>query len=163
MRTIICDAAPLVPDLVFPSADARVMRIERTFWEKATAIHVFCAQGRFRGADHFARHWHDIARLAEAGHAARAIADTDVAQSVAQHKAIFFAEKDANGRPIDYELAISGKLKLIPDGAALALLANDYCRMVDDRLLLDDAESFEALIAHCRQVEQLANAFRQPQ
>nr|BAN09654.1 conserved hypothetical protein [Mesorhizobium loti NZP2037] len=30
------------------------------FWEKATAIHVFCLQERRRG-DRFARHWHDVA------------------------------------------------------------------------------------------------------
>ena len=48
-------------------ATPQVMRAERTFWEKATAIHVFCEQGEFRGGERFARHWHDLARLKEAG------------------------------------------------------------------------------------------------
>ena len=43
------------------------MRAERTFGEKATAIHVFCAQSTFRGGERFARHWHDVARLDTAG------------------------------------------------------------------------------------------------
>ena len=43
-RLIECDAAPLIPGVRFPSARAHVMLAERTFWEKATAIHVFCRQ-----------------------------------------------------------------------------------------------------------------------
>jgi Nucleotidyl transferase AbiEii toxin, Type IV TA system len=53
---ILCDAAEHLPQLSFPTARPRVMMIERTFWEKATAIHVFCAQGRLRGAERVARH-----------------------------------------------------------------------------------------------------------
>ena len=94
------------------------MRVERTFWEKATAIHVFCSQGRFRGAERFARHWHDVAQLGDTGHATRAIADLDIARTVVRHKAIFFSEKDADGRVIDYAACIAGGLRLVPDGAA---------------------------------------------
>ena len=54
-----CDAAGLIDGLIFPTARPRVMHAERTFWEKATAIHVFCLQERLRG-DRFARHWHDV-------------------------------------------------------------------------------------------------------
>ncbi len=160
IHAVVCDAAAHVPELAFPTANPRVMRIERTFWEKATAIHVFCAQGRFRGTERFARHWHDVARLSETDHLSRAIADYDVARAVARHKAIFFAEKDTNGSMIDYEAAISGSLQLVPDGAALALLAEDYRQMVEDGLLLDEAESFDILIERCRQAERQVNAAR---
>jgi Nucleotidyl transferase AbiEii toxin, Type IV TA system len=162
-RAIVCDAAEHLPQLTFPTAAPRVMRITRTFWEKATAIHVFCLQGRFRGAERFARHWHDVARLADAGHAADAIADRDVAGAVARHKAVFFIEKDTKGTVIDYGAAVAGHLRLVPDGDALALLAEDYRRMVEDGLLLDDAEPFEALIDRCRQIEAMANNQAGPQ
>ena len=59
------------------------MKAERTFWEKATAIHVFCAQGAFRGGDRFARHWHDVTRLDAAGFVDSAIEDTALAKAVA--------------------------------------------------------------------------------
>lgn len=156
-RAVACDAAGHLPQLSFPTATPRVMRIARTFWEKATAIHVFCLQGRFRGADRFARHWHDVARLGDDGHVVDAIADREVAEAVARHKAIFFAEKDTNGAVIDYAAAVAGGLRLVPDGDALTLLAEDYRRMVEDGLLLDDAEPFEALIERCRQIEAQAN------
>ena len=43
-RQVACDAEPHLPDIVFPTANPSVMLAERTFWEKATAIHVFCRQ-----------------------------------------------------------------------------------------------------------------------
>lgn len=159
-RAVVCDAAEHLPDLAFPSAKPRVMRVERTFWEKATAMHVFCIQGKFRGADRFARHWHDVARLGDAGHAARAAKDGAVASAVAEHKAMFFAEKDPKGQAIDYGAAINGGLRLVPDGAALDLLREDYRRMVEDGLLLDEAEDFDELIARCQKIEEETNAAR---
>ena len=160
LRNILCDAAAHLPTVEFPAASPQVMHAERTFWEKATAIHVFCAQGAFRGGDRFARHWHDVARLDAAGFADAAIADTALAKVVADHKSIFFAEKTPAGDPIDYHASVSGKLQLVPQGAALATLAADYRHMVDDGLFLDDAESFESLLNQCRRIEQRANAKR---
>lgn len=156
LRDVTCDAAAWLADLEFPSARPRVMRAERTFWEKATAIHVFCLQQRLRG-DRFSRHWHDLARLDDAGIAATALADDDVAMAVARHKTMFFAEKSADGERIDYEAAVRGGLKLVPDGAALASLARDYDAMITDGLLQGAAEPFQELMSRCRQLEERAN------
>jgi hypothetical protein len=143
--------------MLFPTATPKVMRAERTFWEKATAIHVFCAQGEFRGGDRFARHWHDVTRLDAAGFADAAIADKALARAVADHKTVFFAEKDTHGKVIDYHVAVAGTLQLVPDDGALAKLAVDYQHMVDDGLFLDDAEPFDALLERCRAIQQKAN------
>jgi len=144
----------------FPTATPQVMRAERTFWEKATAIHVFCAQGAFRGGDRFARHWHDLTRLDAAGFAELAIADKGLAQAVADHKCMFFAEKNMHGVVIDYHAAVAGGLQLVPDDDALAKLATDYQHMVDDGLFFDDVEPFEALLDRCRAIQAKANAIR---
>jgi hypothetical protein len=157
-RKIVCDLAEFISDLEFPIATPQVMRAERTFWEKATAIHVFCAQGSFRGGEGFARHWHDVTRLDQAGYADTAIADKGLAKAVAEHKGAFFLEKDAQGNAIDYHAAISGKLQLVPSDAALAKLADDYQSMVADRYFLDDVEPFEELIKRCLAVQIKANA-----
>jgi hypothetical protein len=158
-RVIHCDAAAYLQgvEVEFPTATPQVMRAERTFWEKATAIHVFCAQGEFRGGDRFARHWHDVTRLDAAGFAATAIADKALARSVAEHKSVFFAEKNTHGDVIDYHVAVAGGLQLVPGDGALAKLAADYQHMVDDGLFLDDAEPFEALMERCRAIQQKAN------
>lgn len=156
VRAVVCDAAAHLTTLSFPTASPRVMRAERTFWEKATAIHVFCLQGRVR-SERFSRHWHDLARLDEVGHADAALRDPELAAAVARHKSMFFAEKDMNGTPIDYTAAVAGRLSLVPAGTALRALADDYARMVEDGLLQDDAESFDALMEKCARIEAKAN------
>jgi hypothetical protein len=85
-RPITCDAAAHLPDVLFPEAAPSVMRPERTFWEKATAIHVFCRGGRFRGAERFSRYWYDVVSLDNSPYVASALADRDLARSVAKHK-----------------------------------------------------------------------------
>jgi hypothetical protein len=66
MREVTADAAPFLDGLTFPECTVRVMRAERTFWEKATAIHVFCLQGEL-GGERFSRHWYDLVQLDKAG------------------------------------------------------------------------------------------------
>lgn len=161
-HAIVCDAAAHLKGVVFPTATPQVMRAERTFWEKATAIHVFCAQGAFRGGDRFARHWHDVTRLDTAGFGDSAIADRALAKAVAEHKNIFFAEKSPTGEFIDYLAAVSGGLQLVPAADALTKLSVDYKHMVEDGLFLDDVEPFEALLERCREIQQKANAEQLP-
>jgi len=156
LRDVVCDASGLIDGLIFPTARPRVMHAERTFWEKATAIHVFCHQERLRG-DRFARHWHDVARLDEAGFAEAAFADRELANAVARHKSLFFAEKAADRAPIDYGAAVNGGLQLVPVCDGAKALEEDYARMVEDGLLFDDAAPFEALMARCEDIAARAN------
>ena len=155
-RMVECDAASYLPDLAFPTASPFVMLAQRTFWEKATAIHVFCRQERRRG-ERLSRHWHDLVRLDDAGYVELALADRVLAHSVAQHKSAFFAEKDSVGDWIDYEVAVQGGLQLVPKGQAYDALADDYNRMLSDGMLLDDGETFGAVIGRCADIETRAN------
>ena len=154
---VVCDAAEHLPDLVFPEARPKVMLAERTFWEKATAVHVFCRQQRRRG-ERLSRHWHDLARLDEAGIAERALADRELALSVSRHKTMFFSENDARGEHIDYEAAVSCGLQLVPSGDAYAVLADDYANMLADGMLLGQDERFDTLMARCAAIEARANS-----
>lgn len=159
-RQVRCDAEPYLPELEFPVATPRVMRVERTFWEKATAIHVMCLGAKIR-TDRFSRHWYDLVQLDKFGHAASALADSALARQVADHKSWFFEEK-AGGKPIDYKTAVTGGLRLVPTGAVLEALREDYLKMIDAGLLLDAAEPFEMLLDRCRQIEDRANAQTRP-
>jgi hypothetical protein len=155
-RSIVCDAAEHVPDLEFPTAKPRAMLPKRTFWEKATAVHVFC-----RGdtpEDRYSRHWHDLVRLDDSGHAQKALEDRALAGEVAEFKSRFFRAKDTDGNPIDYAAAISGDLQLVPGPEALKVLEADYKKMADDGVLLDDAEPFADLMERCADLARRANS-----
>lgn len=152
LMPITSDAAPHIEGIDFPSATPRVMTAERTFWEKATAAHVYCKQGKLRG-ERFARHWYDLMRLAETGYAQNAIENRELALAVASHKAMFFREKDSESNWIDYHEAVAGQLQLVPEGEARSSLTDDYAKMVEDGLLMDEAQPFDMLMATCRVLE----------
>lgn len=155
-RAIVCDAASVLPNVAFPTASPFVMLPERTFWEKATAAHVFCVQQRAKG-ERLSRHWHDLARLDDAGYAESALADRGLALRVARHKAMFFRESG-----VDYEAAASGGLRLVPDGPSYDALADDYNQMLKVGMLYEDNESFGDLMARCADIEARANAAHAP-
>ncbi|MCY3679246.1 MAG: nucleotidyl transferase AbiEii/AbiGii toxin family protein [Gemmatimonadetes bacterium] len=155
-RLIECDAARFVPAVSFPTARPSVMLVERTFWEKATAIHVFCRRARHRG-NRLSRHWHDLVRLDDGGYVEKALADRELARAVAHHKAIFFREKDVEGDWIDYMAAVTGHLQLIPDRPLYDILAEDYRQMQRSGMLPEDAESFEDMMNRCAGIETRAN------
>jgi hypothetical protein len=71
---------------------------------------------------------------------------------------MFFAEKAANGHKVDYLAAVTGDLQLVPNGAALDLLSDDYRRMVEDGLLAAVPEPFDSLMERCAVIADKANA-----
>lgn len=155
---IRCDIEEHISEVSFPVARPRVMELARIFWEKATAIHVYCAQGGAGLQDRFSRHLHDLMRLEEAGFVDQAIQVRDIAEAVALHKSSFFIEKDAAGNRIDYTAAVHGALCLVPEGPAREALQTDYQKMVDDGLLMEDAEPFNDLIEVCERIQVKANS-----
>ena len=153
---VACDIAPLIDGVSFPAAQPLVTAAERTFWEKATAAHVYCLQGRLRG-NRYSRHWYDLAALAKTTHFASAASDHELARQVAAHKSMFFAEKDVDGRKVDYFQAISGDFRLIPQGPSLDALAKDYAAMLEDGLLAFEQPTFEAVMASCAAIQDEIN------
>ncbi len=165
---VACDAAAVVPSVEFPTANPRVMTAERTWWEKATAAHVYCLNGKMRG-ERLARHWYDLFVLGgrdrrhDEEHAPHhhvgtaAMADRALGREVARHKNMMFAENDSHGGKIDYLLAVSGKLQLVPEGASRAVLEADYGRMLGSGLLPSDAPDFAQLMRGCAEIARLAN------
>jgi hypothetical protein len=139
-------------------SSGRAMEITRIFWEKATAVHVYSLQGEHGLAHRFSRHLHDLARLAQAGHLDGAIRARNVSATVANHKSKFFREKAADGSVIDYQKAVNGSLVLVPQGSALAALREDYQAIMQEGLLLEDAEEFDSLIARCQEIQTIVNA-----
>lgn len=153
---VVCDMDGHVANVSFPTASPLVLSVARTFWEKATAAHVYCLQGRVR-SERYARHWHDLAALGRSQYFAGTITDHAVATAVARHKALFFVEKDSEGKVIDYLSAVTGHLNIVPRGDAKAALAEDYEHMRADEIMLGEALSFEHLMQACGEVQNRAN------
>ncbi len=151
-----CDMDGHVPGVTFPTATPLVMSLARTFWEKATAAHVYCAQGRIRG-ERYARHWYDLVAITRSSEFANIITDRVVASTVASHKSHFFIEKDTEGNVIDYAAATIGHLKIVPEGEAKVALAEDYAAMIADEVMVGDALAFDALIDACADLEAEVN------
>ncbi|MCY3557095.1 MAG: nucleotidyl transferase AbiEii/AbiGii toxin family protein [Chloroflexi bacterium] len=155
-RAISCDADRAMPKLTFPVVRPMVMRPERTFWEKATAVHVFCVNTG-KGGDRLSRHWYDLVRLDESEFATLALDDRQLAEQVARLKNTFFREKDDGGAWIDFREVVSGSLHLVPDGDRGEIIADDYDKMVASGMLPPDAEPFDVLMSKCGDLERRSN------
>ena len=152
IHDVTCDIASAITDVAFPVARPLVMAAERTFWEKATAAHVYCLQGRLRG-ERYSRHWYDLVAIAGSTYYASAIIDRDLRANVARHKAMFFAEKDAAGVKVDYHRAVNGAIQLVPTGASLKALEQDYVAMLEDGLLPLGQPTFSEIVESCRAIQ----------
>ena len=87
----------------------------------------------------FARHWHDLLKLADTERIKDSLADKSWPEQVVRHKSMFFQEKDQAGMVIDYRECLNGHIRLVPEGAAREALHADYSSMVQDGILLVDA------------------------
>jgi hypothetical protein len=154
---VLCDMAGAVEGVTFPEADPIVMDIARTFWEKATATHVYCAQQQIR-SERFARHWHDLAAIAHTEYFDMIAADRQVADMVANHKSWFFQEKSIDGTVVDYHAAARGHIQIVPDGAAREALEQDYAMMLDDGVMIGNARTFDDLMQECTEIQIRLNA-----
>ena len=149
---IHCDAADWVQGVSFPTVTAQVMLAERTFWEKATAVHVFCKRNRLSG-DRQSRHWYDLVRLDDNGYAARALKDNSIAAAVARNKHTFFRE----GANVDYAKAVAGDLQLVPSDEVCVRLKDDYHKMLENGMIFSSDETFEDLMQRCFDLQTRAN------
>lgn len=128
----------------------------RTFWEKATAVHVFCLAEEVK--ERAARHWYDLYMMDGAGIAEDAINSRGIAAAVASHKQAFFSEKDASNNRISYEQAIGGQLVLVPMGNALLELEQDYQKMIDGGLFEGEPVAIADILARCKVIQDRANS-----
>ena len=122
-RPVAADIARFTQDVEFPSAIVTVLDPKRTFYEKATLIHVACHRRRLTGR--LSRHWFDLACLAghEIGRAA--LGDRALLGEVVKHKKVFFRYGG-----VSYDRCLEGELRLVPDEDQLPDLEADYeCRI----------------------------------
>lgn len=140
-------------DLFFPTAEIPVLAGERTFWEKATLIHVECLRDDFDArVDRKSRHWYDLARLADHEIGNKALLDRALLQDVVRHKKVFFASAQAR-----YDDCDSGSLVLVPKDANLEALRKDYEAMRAGGMFESEPVAFGALIERLTALQKQVN------
>ena len=139
--------------LSFPTARVEVLSPVRTYWEKATRMHVECNRGIANArAERLARHWYDLYMLADHDIGKRALADRHILDDVVRHKKVFFPASYAK-----YDDCAAGRIQLVPDERSLAELRRDYLEMIKAGMFYWDPPKFDVLIGRLGELEKEIN------
>lgn len=111
---------PELQALTLPTARVQAYDPSYIMWEKLTALHQYSTMEREPDTYRLARHWYDVDCMLQKGVVDPANA-TRARDHVVEMKKQRWAEKG-----VDYELALQGGLKLIPDVERLAGIAADH-------------------------------------
>lgn len=143
------DISEHITELDFPTSRVTVLSPVRTFWEKATLMHVECQRGKFRAnADRLSRHWYDLAMLADHEIGRVSLANRDLLADVVKHKKVFYNASYAN-----YDSCLSGHLRLLPDDAGLSLLRSDFEQMIRAGMFIGEPFAFKNITERLRALE----------
>lgn len=160
-QSLLCitpDIAEHVPNLALPTAQVSVLSAARTFWEKATLIHVECHRPSLRpSAERLSRHWYDLARLADHEVGQQAMGDSELLRDVLRIKETFYRSGFSH-----YDQCSAGGLRLIPDEPLLEALRQDYRAMLAAQMFYGDTLDFESIVERLRRLESEINAWINP-
>jgi hypothetical protein len=156
-RLISCYAAEAFPQ-VFARKECpvRVIRAERTFWEKATILHH--EAHRPEGSPQpprYSRHYYDLAKMAESPVKAAALSDTALLADVVEFKQRFYPRGWAR-----YDLAQPGTFRLVPTGAVLAEVEADYRAMAN--MIFGEVPALNRVMSILRELEHEINGKNLP-
>jgi len=137
-----------VPDLDFPEAEAAVLVPARTFWEKATLMHVECNRQRTEWPDRLFRHWYDLVMLSLAPIGVEAMANRTLLRDVVEHKKMFYDASYAH-----YDDCLNGAFRLIPNKNQIRELERDYKEMIKAGMFENDPPKFSEIMAMLQECE----------
>lgn len=140
----------VINSIEFPQAQVNVLAAERTFWEKATLIHVECQRGVREGANRLSRHWYDLVKLFTSDLGANALQNIALLEDVVAYKSIFYSASYAN-----YNACLEGGMCLIPSG--LEMLERDYKKMITAGMFYGQPITFNELINQIKALQERIN------
>ncbi len=122
---------------------------QRTFWEKATILHK--EYYRTKGTpDRYSRHYYDLYKIANSDLKSSIFAQKDLLADVVKFKETFYSSGWAN-----YDKAVIGSLKLIPQTDMIKSLKDDYAKM--ENMIFGDYPSFDVIISYLNDLEKEIN------
>jgi len=136
-----------------PIASVCTLSPIRTFWEKATLIHVECHRNRLESTpERLSRHWYDMHVLSHSWVMSEALKSMDVFLSVIEHKKAFFNTSYAN-----YGSCLEGGFRLCPDENARVMLSQDYDAMFQAGMFNEKPPKFSEILETMRELERKLN------
>lgn len=139
--------------VAMPVGTVNVLSPLRTYFEKATLIHIECQKENTKPTpDRYARHWYDLFMLSHSKIGEAAFANLGILKSVVEIKNAFFHYSYAS-----YEDCLSGKLKLVPKAAYIKSLKKDYDGMISAGMFIDEPPLFEDIIDSLAKLEESLN------
>jgi len=133
------------------SCEVVALEIERSFWEKATILHVEHHRPADKQMpDRYSRHYADTTALAKHPDGQRAMTLSNVRQQVVDWKTRFFGSAWAR-----YDLAVPGSFRLVPAEARIDALRRDYQAMRD--MYLSEPPSFDEILSQLAELESQIN------
>lgn len=135
-----------------PTVQVKTLGAERTFWEKATILHMLYNQAETKAlGERMSRHYYDMAQLAQSDVKAKALSNMALLNEVALHKTRFFPAAWAN-----YQEARPPTLKIVPHANLQMKLRADYQAM--DEMIFGEAQGFDSIIEILTQLESEINS-----
>ena len=139
------------PQLGIKPFDVPTILAERTFWEKVTILH----QEHFRPEglavpSRFSRHYYDLFKMSSSEVCRNALADTELLYKVVDFKRKFYPRAWAR-----YDLAIPGKIRLMPPEHSLKSLVSDYAQMRE--MIFGDYPKWEDILTGLQNLEAVIN------
>lgn len=139
--------------IIFPTSSIYTLSPIRTFWEKATLIHVECNRKRLiQSPERLSRHWYDLFMLAKSWVGEEAFIQRKILYDVIQHKTALFNVSYAY-----YDRCLNGNFRLIPDESEGKELEKDYKQMKKAGMFLKKPPEFDEIIQSLHQLELRCN------
>ena len=136
---------------VVEGISVRVLAAERTFWEKATILHMIYHRPAEKNVPpRMSRHYYDIFAMADSPIYKKALEHISLLKDVAEHKALFFKDNKAH-----YEEATPSGLRLLPRDDQMSALKNDYRQM--QQMFFEEPPTFDQIIEKLRGIEKEIN------
>lgn len=135
-------------------APVRVLAAERTFWEKATILHMIHNYPKDRNVpSRMSRHYYDLFAMVNTSIYGKSLEKISLLKNVSNHKALFFKANWAH-----YEEANPGSLKLLPREDQVNQLKADYKQMQE--MFFEDPPSFDNILKKLKMVEKEINRIK---
>ncbi|MCF7907475.1 MAG: nucleotidyl transferase AbiEii/AbiGii toxin family protein [Candidatus Omnitrophica bacterium] len=142
-------------DVTIEGASVRVLAAERTFWEKATILHMIYHYPEGKNVPpRMSRHYYDLFAMVDSFVYKKSLEKISLLKHVSDHKSLFFKANWAH-----YEEAKPGSLRLVPRDDQISQLKTDYRQM--QQMFFEDPPSFESVLEKLKIAEDKISRVKQ--